>query len=381
MVDVYEGAWDATRMTDSSSRGQSVELTNISKGWEGVPAVHALDMQAAPGTFTVLLGPSGCGKSTTLRIIAGLEHADDGNVRIGGREVSDLPPSRRDIAMVFQSYALFPHLSVAENILFGLKVRKTPKPEQQSKLRDTAELLGLSDYLKRKPSQLSGGQQQRVALGRAIIADKPICLMDEPLSNLDAKLRNTMRVEIRELQQSLGFTMIYVTHDQAEAITMADQVVLLHEGRVAQATTPREIYERPASAFVAGFIGTPPMNLVPADVLAAHVHAQHKQASDVFLSGANPGDIQVGVRPEQIRVSDDRGVRAVIRSVEYLGADTLAECSIEGASMLARVSGSSRLSVGDTVSLTWPSTAMHFFSLADGTRRDDVRSNPSNVFD
>jgi len=243
-------------MQNEETRGRAISLNNVTKSWSGTVAVDRMNLEVEPGSFTVLLGPSGCGKSTSLRIIAGLEHADSGEISIGGEIVNDLPPSKRDIAMVFQSYALFPHLSVAENILFGLKVRRTSKSEQTKRLNATAELLGLSDYLARKPAQLSGGQQQRVALGRAIIAEKSICLMDEPLSNLDAKLRNAMRTEIRDLQQSLGFSMVYVTHDQAEAITMADQVVLMKDGRVEQAGTPREIYEQPASEFVAGFIGT-----------------------------------------------------------------------------------------------------------------------------
>ena len=212
--------------------GQSIQVSNISKSWNDTKAVDDINIDIPAGTFTVLLGPSGCGKSTTLRIIAGLEYANSGSVLIGGRDVTDTAPVKRDIAMVFQSYALFPHLNVAENILFGLKVRRVKRNEQRQRLNKTAEMLGLSDYLQRKPSQLSGGQQQRVALGRAIIAEKPVCLMDEPLSNLDAKLRNSMRTEIRDLQQKLGFSMVYVTHDQAEAITMADQVVVMREGRV-----------------------------------------------------------------------------------------------------------------------------------------------------
>jgi len=307
-------------MIGETSNGQPICLQGVSKSWEGQIAVDGMDLDVAPGTFTVLLGPSGCGKSTTLRIIAGLESSDSGDVLISNRRVNELPPARRDIAMVFQSYALFPHLTVAENILFGLRVRRTPKAEQQVRLRQTTDLLGLSDFLTRKPSQLSGGQQQRVALGRAIIAKKPICLMDEPLSNLDAKLRNSMRSEIRDLQQSLGFSMVYVTHDQAEAITMADQVVLMKDGRVEQSGTPREIYEQPASAFVAGFIGTPPMNLIPASDLIAHM-GQGDVATQ-SLQG-----LTVGVRPEHVRISDTAGVNAYVEHVEYLGADVLTECT------------------------------------------------------
>lgn len=342
-------------MKDSANKGQAISLRQVSKLWDGEPAVDGIDLEVEPGTFTVLLGPSGCGKSTTLRIIAGLEAADQGEVLIGGQVVNQLPPAKRDLAMVFQSYALFPHLTVAENILFGLRVRRTPKVEQQQRLLHTADLLGLTDYLDRRPSQLSGGQQQRVALGRAIIAEKPVCLMDEPLSNLDAKLRNTMRTEIRDLQQSLGFSMVYVTHDQAEAITMADQVVLMRKGRIEQSGSPREIYEKPATAFVASFIGTPPMNLIAAQELGV----------------ASPG-ITVGVRPEHVRLSDTVGVKARIEHVEYLGADVLLDCRIGEAKLLARIEGHANVQPQAEVRLVWNADQMHFFESVSGARLQDV---------
>ncbi len=346
-------------MEDSHVEGQAISLKQVSKFWDGEPAVDCIDLEVEPGTFTVLLGPSGCGKSTSLRIIAGLEAADEGQVIIGGKQVNQLPPAQRDIAMVFQSYALFPHLTVAENILFGLRVRRTPKDEQQQRLLQTANLLGLTDYLKRRPSQLSGGQQQRVALGRAIIARKPVCLMDEPLSNLDAKLRNTMRMEIRDLQQSLGFSMVYVTHDQAEAITMADQVVLMRNGGIEQSGTPREIYEKPASAFVAGFIGTPPMNLLEAgDLMAAVSTGTNDQHSN----------LTVGIRPEHVRLSDTAGVKAHIEHVEYLGADVLLDCRIGGSKLLARIEGHTNLQARSDVRLVWHPDNMHFFGSDNGVR-------------
>src|SRR5687767_1604128 len=238
----------------------AIALENVAKHWGSSRALDGITFSAEPGTFVVLLGPSGCGKSTTLRLIAGLDQPTSGTIHIAGRDVTRLPPAARGIAMVFQSYALFPHLSVAENIVFGLKVRKVP--DREAKLARVADLLGLANLLERKPSQLSGGQQQRVALGRAIIAEAPVCLMDEPLSNLDAQLRGEMRREIRSLQQRLGITMVYVTHDQTEAMTMADRVVLLRGGRIEQVGSPEELYARPATAFAAGFIGAPPMNLV-----------------------------------------------------------------------------------------------------------------------
>lgn len=342
-------------MNDAFDKGQSISLRGVSKFWDGEPAVDRVDLEVEPGTFTVLLGPSGCGKSTTLRIIAGLEAADRGEVIIAGQVVNQLPPAKRDLAMVFQSYALFPHLTVAENILFGLRVRRTPKAEQRQRLVRTADLLGLKDYLNRRPSQLSGGQQQRVALGRAIIAEKPVCLMDEPLSNLDAKLRNTMRMEIRDLQQSLGFSMVYVTHDQAEAITMADQVVLMRQGRIEQSGSPRDIYEKPATAFVASFIGTPPMNLISAEEL-----------------GVSAPDITVGVRPEHVRLSDSVGVKAKVEHVEYLGADVLLDCRVGQAKVLARIEGHANVQPQTDVRLVWSADQMHFFSSTDGARLEDV---------
>ena len=256
----------------------------VSKAWGESKGVDRISFATQAGQFLVLLGPSGCGKSTTLRLIAGLEKADSGRIFIAGDDVSALPPSRRHLSMVFQSYALFPHLSVAENILFGLKVRKATVADQRRGLARVAELLGLDKLLERKPNQLSGGQQQRVALGRAIIAEQPVCLMDEPLSNLDAQLRQEMRREIRALQQKLGITMVYVTHDQTEAMSMADQVILLRDGRIEQDATPEELYARPASMFAARFIGTPPMNVVSGSALA--------QASPAWAArlGARAGD-------------------------------------------------------------------------------------------
>ncbi len=242
---------------------QAISLDRVSKHWGAARAVDDVSFEVEAGSLVVLLGPSGCGKSTTLRLIAGLERVDSGRVSIGGSDVTAAPPSKRRIAMVFQSYALFPHLTVAENIQFGLAVRRVAKAEQAERLARVAGLLGLSALLHRKPSQLSGGQQQRVALGRAIIAEQPVCLMDEPLSNLDAQLRQEMRNEIRALQQSLGMTMVYVTHDQAEAMSMADRVILMREGRIEQDATPSDLYERPATLFAARFIGTPPMNILP----------------------------------------------------------------------------------------------------------------------
>jgi sn-glycerol 3-phosphate transport system ATP-binding protein len=344
----------------------------VSKHWttaEGeVRAVDGLSFAFAPGTLNVLLGPSGCGKSTTLRLIAGLETADAGRILIGGRDVTNLPPAERNISMVFQSYALFPHLSVGENIVFGLKVRKVATAEVTRRLARVADLLGIAELLQRKPGQLSGGQQQRVALGRAIIAEAPVCLMDEPLSNLDAQLRQTMRSEIRELQQKLGVTMVYVTHDQAEAMSMADRVVLLNCGRLEQDAAPAELYENPANEFVARFVGTPPMNLLP---LAAGPDGAVIAGTDgPAVAPADCAGLTLGVRPEHIRLEFERGARADVAAIEYLGADSLVTCRLGAATLTARVPGNVGVARGDPTWLSWPGGAQHIFD-RDGTRRND----------
>ena len=347
----------------------AIVAEGMSKHWttaEGrVHAVDRISFSLDEGTLNVLLGPSGCGKSTTLRLVAGLEVADEGTIRIGGRDVTKLPPSQRNIAMVFQSYALFPHLTVAENILFGLRVRKVAPDECDRRLAETASLLGLSSLLARKPGQLSGGQQQRVALGRAIIARAPVCLMDEPLSNLDAQLRAEMRQEIRALQQKLGITMVYVTHDQVEAMSMADRVILLNAGRIEQNGAPVELYEAPANEFVARFIGTPPMNLL---VLAAGRDGAVVAGTEgPAVLPADCAGGKLGVRPEHIGLAADRGHRATVDGVEYLGGDSLLTCRIGGQPLAVRVQGSVGLSRGDTAWLTWPAGAQHWFD-AGGVR-------------
>ncbi len=328
----------------------AISLRHVSKSWGTTKAVDDVSFDAAVGTLVVLLGPSGCGKSTTLRLIAGLEALTAGRITIADADVTDLPPARRRISMVFQSYALFPHLDVAENILFGLKVRRVPPADREKRLTRVVELLGLERLLDRKPSQLSGGQQQRVALGRAIIAETPVCLMDEPLSNLDAQLRHEMRREIRGLQQKLGITMVYVTHDQTEAMSMADQVVLLRDGRVEQDASPAELYARPATVFAARFIGTPPMNIV------------------TLPDG--PEGVVVGVRPEDIRLTSGAGRPARVVAVEYLGADSIITCAVGTATLAVRCQGRVALREGAATSLTWSPEAVHRFDAATGRRRE-----------
>src|SRR3954452_15978865 len=322
----------------------AITLSHVSKFWGAMRAVDDVSLTANEGSLLVLLGPSGCGKSTTLRLIAGLEDADAGTIAIGGVDVTHLTPAQRKISMVFQSYALFPHLIVAENIVFGLRVLRVSRAERDERLKRVAEIVGLGQLLDRKPSQLSGGQRQRVALGRAIIAEAKVCLMDEPLSNLDAKLRHEMRTEIRALQQRLGMTMVYVTHDQTEAMTMADRVVLMRNGSIEQNGTPEDLYNRPATAFTARFIGTPPMNLIARD-----------------------GKL-LGVRPEHVRIVSREGQPALVKAVEHLGADSIVLCDIEGQPASVRQDGFSKVSVGDTIQLSWDSHSEHRFDEKSGRR-------------
>ncbi len=290
-----------------------------------------------------------------------METPTAGTIEVGDKDVTNLPPVKRDISMVFQNYALFPHLTVGENILFGLKARKVAKPEQQKRLEYAADILGLAQLLDRKPSQLSGGQRQRVALGRAIVAQSCVCLMDEPLSNLDAKLRQEMRIEIRALQQRLKMTMVYVTHDQVEAMTIADKIILMKGGGIEQHGTPEELYNRPATAFTGNFIGNPPMNLLD----------MNQPLQDSFgkvLPAANSIEpYQMGVRPENIEISEE-GLEVKVETMEYLGADTLLICRSEEQELTVSVSGKSDVHVGDLIKLNWKPDHIHLFSTATGKR-------------
>jgi sn-glycerol 3-phosphate transport system ATP-binding protein len=344
-----------------------IRLDRISKSWGPTPAVDGVSFTVREGAFTVLLGPSGSGKSTVLRLIAGLEEATAGRIFIAGKDVTALPPAEREIAMVFQSYALFPHLDVAENVVFGLKVRRIGAAERAERLKRVADLLGLSALLSRKPSQLSGGQRQRVALGRAIVAETRICLMDEPMSNLDAQLRAEMRREIRALQQRLGMTMIYVTHDQTEAMTMADQIVLLKDGRIEQDAAPHELYEQPASTFVARFIGTPPMNVVA--LAAGRAGATLAGTDGPPVVAATGDDAMLGVRPEHVRLSDNFGIPATVVAVEYLGADTIVTSRAGSETIALRAAGRLGLQPGAAVRIAWAPDSVHLFDRASGKRR------------
>jgi sn-glycerol 3-phosphate transport system ATP-binding protein len=343
-----------------------ITLDRVSKCWGGTRAVDGISFEVPANRFVVLLGPSGCGKSTTLRLIAGLEEVTAGRILIHQTDVTALPPSSRRLSMVFQNYALFPHLSVAENIVFGLKVRRVDPAARRERLSRVAALVGLSELLERKPAQLSGGQRQRVALARAIIAEHPICLMDEPLSNLDARLRHDMRIEIHSLQRRLAMTVVYVTHDQVEAMSMADHIILMRDGRIEQEGAPEELYSRPVSTFAAGFIGTPPMNLLDLADAAGGAAIAGAEGSAV-LQGSGAG-LKLGVRPEDIRLSDTTGVPARLVNAEYLGADTIVTARIGAQSLLVRVAGRVRVDTELPVCLGWRSTDAHVFEAQSGRR-------------
>ena len=350
----------------------TIELSGITKRWGELIAVDNISFRVEEGTFTVLLGPSGCGKSTTLRMIAGLEEISEGNLKIGNADMTHAAPSERKLSMVFQSYALFPHLNVEENILFGLKIRKIPPEEQFARLLKVTDLVGLSSLLNRKPSQLSGGQRQRVALARAIIAENSICLMDEPLSNLDAKLRHEMRIEIRALQQRLKMTVIYVTHDQAEAMSMADKIILIRDGKIAQEGTPDALYDRPATAFSASFIGTPPMNILNTVISDNGVMIESENHTPVLEKSASP--VMLGIRPEHVKISDSHGIPAELVSGDYLGAETVITAHIGSQEILVRAAGRVRVTKPVTALLSWSERDVHVFKVENGTRDDSVEA-------
>ncbi len=341
------------------------------------PAVAALDLEIADGEFLVLVGPSGCGKSTTLRMLAGLEPVDAGSILIGDRDVTLVPPKDRDIAMVFQSYALYPHMTVAENIGFHLKIKKIEKEERARRVRDAAEILDLTEYLDRKPAKLSGGQRQRVAMGRAIVRQPQVFLMDEPLSNLDAKLRVQTRTQIAALQRRLGVTTVYVTHDQVEAMTMADRVAVLKDGVLQQCASPRELFMRPVNLFVAGFIGSPAMNLLDATQTdaGATVGTMSVPLTSDQRAQLTSADVVVGVRPEALAVSTTGGLDATVDLVEELGSESYLYCTADGVpgkQVVVRTEGLSSSQRGDHVSLVPSPHSTHLFDAATGARLQDA---------
>ena len=330
----------------------TVTFDNATRLYPGTtkPAVDKINLKVEDGEFLVLVGPSGCGKSTTLRMLAGLEEVNGGRILIGDRDVTDVPPKDRDIAMVFQNYALYPHMTVAENMGFALKIAGVKKEERAERVLEAAKLLDLEQYLDRKPKALSGGQRQRVAMGRAIVRKPQVFLMDEPLSNLDAKLRVQTRTQISSLQRRLGVTTVYVTHDQVEALTMGDRIAVLKDGLLQQVGSPRDLYERPANQFVAGFIGSPAMNLFPSKAVSGGVEFGNTTAKvDVKSSGA----VTVGIRPEDLTINKDKGLKVKVDVVEELGADgyLYGHVTIDGAehSITVRVDGRNHPMRGDEV--------------------------------
>jgi len=331
--------------------------------------VNRLNLEVKDCEFVVLVGPSGCGKTTALRMVAGLESATEGDILLDDQVVNKTPPGRRDIAMVFQNYALYPHMRVFDNMAYSLRLRHTPKNEIERRVHATAKLLDIEALLQRWPKQLSGGQRQRVALGRAIVREPRAFLMDEPLSNLDAQLRQEMRRELRELQQRLGLTVVYVTHDQTEAMSMADQVVLLNQGHIEQNAAPRALYAMPATTFAARFIGTPPMNIVALADGAQGAVIKGTQGRAI-CPGRGEGML-LGVRPEDIELVAS-GVAATLEAIEYLGADSILACKAGGEMLIVRAQGKVRLAPGTIVQLAWPREAVHIFDAASGKRSDDV---------
>jgi multiple sugar transport system ATP-binding protein len=350
----------------------SVELKQVVKSYDGKNnVIHGVDLSIAHGEFVVFVGPSGCGKSTLLRMIAGLEGISGGDVMIDGKRVNDEPPRNRDIAMVFQDYALYPHKNLYDNMAFGLRLRGTDEVEIKRRVMDAAKLLKIDHMLERKPGALSGGQRQRVAIGRAIVRQPKVFLFDEPLSNLDAQLRGEMRSEIKKLHHRLGATIIYVTHDQVEAMTLADRIAVLSAGRVMQYASPSEIYNRPAAVFVAGFTGSPPMNLVHCKIEAGHadVGGGVRITLPSALAGKGAAQTQFGIRPENIALNASEGsvsVQAIVVITEPLGAETLVTFKIGDYEMVARCAASFAGKPGDAMQVHLAGSHMQLFDAASG---------------
>ena len=345
----------------------TVTLNNIKKSFGPTDVIHGIDMQIADGEFIVIVGPSGCGKSTLLRMVAGLETVTSGDILIGGERANDKEPMDRDIAMVFQNYALYPHMSVRQNMGYGLKIAGLPKDEVAAKVEEAAELLQLSQLLDRKPRQLSGGQRQRVAMGRAIVREPAVFLFDEPLSNLDAKLRVQMRLEIKELQSKLGITALYVTHDQVEAMTMADRMIVMNGGVAEQIGTPLEVYETPRTLFAAQFIGSPAMNVFDATISDGQIMVE---ADALAPMSAPDGPVKVGIRPEHFHQDDTGPIQVAVQLTEPLGANTLVHGHSDTLAEDITVSlpGVHVLVPGTTVSLAVDPALVHVFDPSTGLR-------------
>jgi multiple sugar transport system ATP-binding protein len=353
-----------TGFSATLSAMSGVTFNEVAKRYGDVSVIEHLNLNVKEHELMVLVGPSGCGKSTALRMIAGLEDVSAGTISIGGRVVNDLAPKDRDIAMVFQSYALYPHMSVRENLEFGLRMRKVPAPERAKRVADAAEILGMSHLLERKPKDLSGGQRQRVAVGRAIVRQPAVFLFDEPLSNLDAKLRVQTRAEITKLQSTLGTTSVYVTHDQVEAMTMGHRITVMREGKIQQVGTPREVYESPANAFVAQFIGTPPMNLIAATVAGETLQTSSftLPLSAKFRAFVKDGQrVLAGIRPEHLHHAANGPILANVDVVEPIGHETIVYASSGDSKLVAIFEPTVTPRAGETISMSVDIDAMHLF--------------------
>ena len=354
----------------------SVTIAQVKKRFGATDILHGVDIAIADGSFTVLVGPSGCGKSTLLRMIAGLEQITEGEVRIGTQRVNELPPKQRDIAMVFQNYALYPHMTVRQNMAFALMLAKLGEATIEAKVARAAEILGLGDLLQRYPRQLSGGQRQRVAMGRAIVRDPQVFLFDEPLSNLDAKLRVAMRTEIKELHQRLKTTSIYVTHDQIEAMTMGDQIVVMRDGRIEQTGSPLELYDEPANQFVASFIGSPAMNFLPGTLRRGAGQAVVELGDGTRLaappgsSGSDGQSVVFGTRPEHLALDSGsgQGIAAKVAVVEPTGADTFVSCRHQGKELAVVFHDRHAFEPGTTIRLIPDLKRSHLFDAGTGRR-------------
>ena len=352
----------------------TVSLRDVQKSYGGLAVLHGISTDIADGEFVVIVGPSGCGKSTLLRTIAGLETITGGEIWIGDRKVNQLEPKDRDIAMVFQNYALYPHMSVFDNMAYGLRIRGLSKTDIDTRVARAAEILQLAPFLQRKPRQLSGGQRQRVAMGRAIVREPAAFLFDEPLSNLDAKLRVQMRVEIKRLQQQLGVTSIYVTHDQVEAMTLADRLIVMNAGHAEQIGAPLTLYEQPATTYVAGFIGSPAMNFLPGRLSDAGDAVELDGGGRLPLGNARPANgggrpVTVGVRPEHLAATSDGGLALTVDLVEALGADTIVYGRIGDETMLvARLPGTTAVRLGERITVAPSRDSLHLFDRDTGKR-------------
>jgi multiple sugar transport system ATP-binding protein len=347
-----------------------ISIRKLVKRYKDTEVLHGIDLDIADGEFVVLVGPSGCGKSTTLRMIAGLEDISGGEIAIGDRVVNHIEPKDRNIAMVFQNYAIYPHMSVYKNVSFGLRTSKVSPAEKDKRIREVAAMLDLTELLERKPSQLSGGQRQRVAIGRAMVRDPSVFLFDEPLSNLDAQLRAQTRLEIKKLHQRLRSTIVFVTHDQVEAMTMADRIVIMRDGHIQQIGTPTEVYSRPANTFVARFIGSPSMNMLAGVVASGAVTMDGIGATPPMAGLSDAGRVLLGIRPDDLRVGERRpgavNLKGTVEVVEPLGPDSLVYLDVAGQQIIAKTDARRPVAVGEAVELVADMSQVHVFDEKSG---------------